>query len=349
MRTPKLLNRGVAVLGALACAAALAAADSGQRPPVGGVIVSASEAPVSGVAQDVELAAVGVRTATSTYSGYTYLQPSLIGQTPAGFRIYVDPAARHHWAMGSAASAAAYDLHALGDNVHYRGYGLPRSTEGVVRLREGSKGCGTDGRTIGVTWAYWKTLDSGKRYVYRSDVYLCPKLFSMATWATKVTVRHELGHAMGLGHTNYRYLGTYQVMNAVVRSSVIHYRAGDRHGIERLVANTRVIKTQIPPIGKLESSTWVAGRIQFTGWALLQFYRSTAVTITLTDNGTVIYRGGTPILRPDVNLAQDPGLRTHGYLFSVPWPGGSHTYCVRAASATYAVASAQLGCVTWHG
>lgn len=348
MRTMKLLTRGVAALGVLACAAGLAAADTGHRIPVGGVIVSATAAPVTGVAQDVEASGAGVRTLASTSTGFAFLQPTLVGQTPAGFGVWVNPAARHHWAIASAAAAAVSDLRALGDNVRWRGYGLPRSTEGVVRVLEGSKGCGTDGRTIGVTWAYWKTLDSGKRYVYRSDVYLCPRLFSMATWATKVTVRHELGHAMGLGHTNYRYLGSYQVMNAVVRSSVIHYRAGDRRGIEALIANTRVIKTQIPPIGKLDSSTWDNGRIDFTGWALLQFYRSSAVTITLTDNGSVIYRGGTPVLRPDVNLAHDVGLRTHGFQFSVPWPGGSHTYCVRATSADHPVASAQLGCVTWH-
>ncbi len=349
MRTGKLLNRGVAVLGALACAAGLAAADTGHRIPTAGVIVQATPAPVTGVAQDVETLGATVDSRASTYRGFTFLQPTLVGQTPAGFRVWVDRRARHRWAIGSAVSAAVHDLRGLGDNVRYRGYGLPRSTEGVVRVREGSKGCGTDGRTIGVTWAYWKTLDTGKRYVYRADVYLCPKLFRMATWATKVTVRHELGHAMGLGHTNYRYLGSYQVMNAVVRSSVIHYRAGDRRGIRTLIANTRVIKTQIPPIGKLDSSTWLAGRIQFTGWALLQYYRSSAVTITLTDNGTEIYRGGTPILRADVNLAHDIGLRTHGFLFSVPWPGGSHTYCVRATSVDHPAASAQLGCVTWRG
>lgn len=347
--------RGLAVLAALACVAGLVAAGTDRSTPAaltaptGGVVVQAPKAPVTGLAQDADAPGAVVPAAATTSRGYTFLQSTLVGQTPSGFGVWVDPAARHRWAIASVAAAAVANLRSYGTNIRWRGYGLPRSTEGVVRIREGSKGCGGDGGdTIGVTWAYWKTLNSGKRYVYRADIYLCPRLFRMPTWATKATVRHELGHAMGLGHTNVRYDGSYQIMNAVVRSSVVRYRAGDRRGFRTLAANTRVIKTEIPPIGKLDSSTWQNGQIQFTGWALLHYYRSSAVTITLTDNGKVIYQGGTPVLRSDVNAAHDAGSRTHGFQFSTPWPGGTHTYCVSARSVAHPVASARLGCVTWR-
>lgn len=349
MSAASLLRRyGVAAL-VLACAGVAAGGAAHAPAPLGGVIVRATAASPSGTVQDAEDGAIALHLTTSAAAGYTFLQPRLTAETPTGFGVWVDPHAAHRWAIAQSASAAASDLRSYGIVVRWRGYGSPAAGDGVVRVREGSKGCGTDGSTVGVTWGYWKTLASGARYIYRSDVYLCPKLFRMGTWATRATVRHELGHAMGLGHTNYRYLGSYQVMNAVVRSGVTSYRSGDRRGFQTLAANTRGIKLQIPPLGSLDDSSWQPDNtIRFTGWALLQYYHSTPVVITLTDNGQVIYTGGTPLLRTDVNRAHDAGLRTHGFQFSTPWAGGTHAYCVSARSATHPAATTKLGCVTWR-
>ena len=349
MSTATRVSTGLAVLALLTGAAGATTTDSAlHRSPIRVAITSAPAGPRSGVAQDAESTTSSGRTTSPTGRGYTYLQAAMTAETPAGFQVWVNARAAHHWAIASTAAAAVKELHALGINIRWRGYGYPQAAEGVVRINEGSKGCGGDGSTVGMTWTSWESLPSGTNYASGADIYLCPRLFRMGSWATQATVRHELGHAMGLGHTNYRYDGSYQVMNASVRPGVTRYRAGDRAGLRQLAANTRAIKSQIPPIGHLDASTFQSdGTIQFRGWAMLRFDKPGPVTVLLTDNGTVIYSGGTPIDRPDVNQREDPGTRPHGFQFATPWTGGNHQYCITAESSDYPAASADLGCVTW--
>jgi hypothetical protein len=292
-------------------------------------------------------AAAGKRHLASTSRGYAYLAPSIVAETPAGLRIWVSPRARHHWVMARYASRTATALRHLGLNVRYRGYGSPAGKEGIVRVREGRKGCGSNSSTVGMTWTYWDTLPSGAKYVTRADVYLCPRLFRLGTWASEATIGHELGHAMGLSHVPYLYRGSYQLMNPIVRPGVLTYRSGDKRGLRRLARGSSSIKAAIPPVGKL-ASAYDDGRIDFTGWALLKYQRTAAVTIRLTDNGKVVKTSGTPVLRSDVNRSYDPGSRRHGYALSVPWTGGTHKFCIRASEAAHPSVAAQLGCVTWR-
>jgi hypothetical protein len=138
-------------------------------------------------------------------------------------------------------------------------------------------------------------------------------------------------------------------MNPIVRSNVLAYRPGDKRGLARLARQTATIKTAIPPVGALEDSKFDRDNtIHFSGWALLKYLPSDPVTVELIDNGRVLSKAGTTVLRPDVNRAQDPGKRMHGYSLSIPWKGGSHHFCLRALSARHPGASAQLGCVTWR-
>jgi len=288
--------------------------------------------------------------ASTSSRGYSYLASSIIGETPVGFRVWVDPRAPHHWIMGRYASATATALHKLGIRIRYRGYGAPAAKEGVVRVREGQKGCGSTSSTVGMTWTYWSGLANGKSYVTHADVYLCPRLFGIGTWATRATVGHEIGHAMGLGHVSNRYQGSYQLMNPTVRPGVVTYRSGDRAGLVKLARATATIRADMPPIGKLDKSSFTDdGNIEFTGWALLKFAAADPVTIELTDNGADVLAIGTSVVRADVNAAHDPGSRAHGYDFTVPWPGGRHEYCVRASSTAHPSAQTELGCVTWNG
>ena len=346
----RLAKLGLAALGIAVAACSAAGPGHVRRAPRSGPVVSARSA-VSAVDVDgVELGAA--RTLSGTYSsrGYTYLASSIIGESPAGFGIWVSPRAKHHWIMGRYASSTATALSRLGIRIRYRGYGSPAVKEGVVRVLEGQKGCGSNSSTVGMTWTYWSGLPSGKSYVTHADVYLCPRLFRLGTWATQATIGHELGHGMGLGHVSNRYQGSYQLMNPTVRPSVLTYRAGDKAGLVKLARATATIRADIPPIGKLDDSSFTnEGNIEFTGWALLKFAAAYPVHIALTDNGQKVLTVGTPIVRSDVNATHDPGSRAHGYDFSVPWPGGHHQYCVQATSATHPAASAQLGCVTWNG
>jgi hypothetical protein len=360
MRTYRTLVAVAAVTGGLALAVAgsapgvVSAPDPGPaRVPVPRATpITAAGGPSTTVSVDaVQLSAKAAqRHLASTEHGYAYLASSLVAETPAGLGIWVSPRARHHWVIAKYASRTASALRSLGLGARYRGYGSPAVKEGVVRVLEGQKGCGSNSTTVGMTWTYWNTLPSGAKYVTHADVFLCPRLFRLGTWATQATVGHELGHAMGLGHVAYRYLGSYQLMNPMVRRNVLNYRRGDKRGLRKLARGTTSVKAAIPPLGKLNSSTFRPdGTIDFRGWALLKYFRSSAVTIQLTDNGHVVETAGTPILRSDVNRSYDPGHRKHGYDLSVPWTGGTHEYCVRARSAAHPSATAQLGCVTWRG
>jgi hypothetical protein len=309
-----------------------------DRAPVsGGVLVSSTQrVEVDAVRADAR-AVAGRRPAPRAARGYAYLASSIVAQTPGGFDAWVDPHAAHHWLIAKNTAASVKTLRSLGTRIRYRGYGSPAAAEGIVRVREGKKGCGDGGGTVGLTWTYWSALPSGKNYVTRADVYLCPSLFRMGTWAVRATVGHELGHAMGLGHVAYVYRGSYQLMNPVVRPGVANYRSGDRQGLRRLAGATRKIAAQVPPTGHLDGSNYQDdGSIQFKGWAVLRYAKTSPVTVVLLDNGKVIDSGGAST------------TSQHGFVLSVPWNGGRHTYCVDARSAAHPKASARLGCVTWH-
>lgn len=345
----RLAKLGLAALGIAVAACSAAGPGHVRRAPHSGPVVSHAVRTAVDV-DDVQWSASGRSSGTYSSRGYTYLASSIIGESPAGFGVWVNPRAKHHWVMGRYTSSTATALHKLGIRIRYRGYGTPAVKEGVVRVLEGKKGCGSNTSTVGVTWTYWNGLPSGKSYITHADVYLCPRLFRLGTWATQATIGHELGHAMGLGHVSNRYQGSYQLMNPTVRPSVLTYRTGDKAGLAKLARATATIRADIPPIGKLDDSSFTNdGNIEFTGWALLKFAAADPVRIALTDNGQTVLTVGTPIVRSDVNASHDPGSRAHGYDFTVPWPGGHHQYCVQATSATHPAASTQLGCVTWNG
>jgi hypothetical protein len=189
-----------------------------------------------------------------------------------------------------------------------------------------------------MTWPHWQALTSGALYMSQADVAACPTLFTRYHgWVTRAAVRHELGHALGLAHTNYRYRRAYQVMNAGLRNPAGTYQAGDRRGLRMLASRTRTLKTLIPPTGRLTGSSWQDdGSIAFTGWATLRFYRGSAVTVRLTDNGVAVTSTATQ------------GSTADRFRLDTPWEGGTHRYCVTAVSTVNQAAVADLGCVTWH-
>jgi hypothetical protein len=123
-------------------------------------------------------------------------------------------------------------------------------------------------------------------------------------------------------------------MNPTVRSAVLTYKAGDVHGLRILAAATAVVRTEVPPAGKLDSSSYSAGAIVFRGTAKLAYWPSEPVAVSLTDNGVTVRTGLTAATK---------------FGFSVPWNGGQHQFCVVARGSVHVLAKATLGCVTWRG
>jgi hypothetical protein len=280
--------------------------------------------------------------------GYVYMTQRLIGETPGGLNVWVESGSAHRSEIAKYAASSVRRLRKFGLDVQWKGFGSPKAAEGVVTLRESNAGCSGGPNVIGMTWPYWNTLPNGDLYTDRAEIALCPTLFTnYGTWVTRATIHHELGHAMGLGHTAYEYDGSYQVMNPVATKGVSSYRAGDANGLRRLARHAQQVRDEIAPIGRFDDSTVSGKDLTFTGWALLQYGKNVGVTIKVTDNGKVVRRSATTVLRQDVNSQYDHGDRTHGFSVSVPAQSGKHTYCVTAVSSVDSVAKSQLGCVTW--
>jgi hypothetical protein len=331
------------LLGAAAILFALGTVSApGTAHPHGGSIVpparTASASPI-GSADGVEaLGAPGAAARRhSGAPGYTLFTPRVIGDRPSGLYVRVDPRARNRGAIARVAARAVADQRRQGVNIHWHGYGAPRTASGWINITESNAGCRPGTRVVGITWPSFVRLPNGDLYVDRANIALCPTLFTRYSSAVQNgAIRHEMGHAVGLAHTNYVYRGRYQAMNAVIHPSTRGYQSGDASGLRRLAANAARVRSEVPPNGRLQHSTWRSnGTIALSGWASLHYFRGDAVTITVTDNGRVIRRA-----------------RTNGHTLrfsaTVPWRGGWHTYCVRANSSRSAVAVTNLGCTTWH-
>jgi hypothetical protein len=184
-------------------------------------------------------------TSASALPGYSLLASRLIGETPLGYRMYVQPTGPDARAIATAASTTAAQLRGLGLPVTFAGFGRPALREGIITVAEGAQGCVGSDRTLAETSATIRTLRSGDAYMLRADVAVCPRLYRQPySLAVRLgVIRHELGHAMGLAHTNYRVNGSYQLMNAYTHSGVTDYRSGDIAGLRRLAAGAARVRS----------------------------------------------------------------------------------------------------------
>ncbi|MEO8888591.1 MAG: hypothetical protein ABI429_04780, partial [Jatrophihabitantaceae bacterium] len=150
-----------------------------------------------------------------TNSGFTLERSDLIGETPAGLHVYVDPNTAQHGALAVAAKSISAELHRIGLPVVYAGYGNPANTDGRIEVTEGSYGCSTpsEGAADAVTVSYYGAAAGADVYMSHSRITVCPA-FARSAARTPLTsaLKHEFGHAMGLGHTAYVYDHHHQIM-----------------------------------------------------------------------------------------------------------------------------------------
>lgn len=202
------------------------------RPAAGGVTAGADRAPDRRGAAPVTSAA---------RRGY-HLETPVIGYLPAGFDVWVDHAAADHVSLATHAKQAVTALAKLGIRVRWRGYGRPALQPGRVVITEKLAACVSGTRVAATTYWSARTLPSGQAYLVQSRIVACPTVFAHQSGRVRqAIVFHEMGHAVGLAHTNYRYDGHRQIMNATCDGSVDTYQRGDIAGLRRLVANEAAI------------------------------------------------------------------------------------------------------------
>lgn len=290
---------------------------------------------------------VGARRALS--SGYVLGVPGLLGETPAGFRVWVNRRAPHRANIARNAKATVALWHKLGLKATYKGYGAPRLREGIITVTEGLSGC--TGGHAGITWHTSMPLPRRKAYMQSARVVICPRLYRYPRWQWSATVRHELGHAVGLGHFDGSYKGSTQVMRSVNHAPVATFKAGDINGLKYLAGNNTRVRNAIPPHGRLEMTSLAStDLIRLRGWAMLDWYRSKPTRIVVTDNGKQVASVDTTVYRADINKLYDPGTEhQHGFSIQVPYTLGSglHEFCVTAVSPVQTSTTKKLGCALW--
>jgi len=274
----------------------------------------------------------------------------IIGETPAPQVIYLNRHATKASTVSRMLAADAKELHRLGFNIRYAGYGTPKAAEGRIRVTSGGAGCVGDGGQSGaVTYPRWQYLPGGKAYMYDARVIMCPAFFTRyPSWELAALLKHELGHALGLDHENSKYDGKYQMMRWTVTPGITDYQAGDLNGLRWLARNASLVKSLVAPVGRFERASWSRQGNQWdlhvTGWAVLANYPTAQVKITVTRDGQVLATAPTRVLRRDVNKARKV-TGDHGFSLT---PGvlakGTHSYCVTATSPVNKAAKANFGC-----
>jgi hypothetical protein len=319
------------------CAVVIGAGLTAVTPEPPRVTVTPAPGSTTHGAPIVQRVGSGLSTALPTLGtttpGYSLATRGLLGLTPRGLHVWVHPKAGHRANLVRHAKATVAYWRNLGLHARYEGLGTPRLREGVVTLTEGSTGCKAGTARVGNTWQSWRSLPGGKAYIYGARIVICPRLYRYARWQWSATVRHELGHAAGLGHFDRYYRGSTQVMRWANKSPVASFKGGDRNGLRYFAGNKTLVRSLLPPRGKVSGGTYLNGTVTITGWAKLDWYPGKAVKIVVTKSGVVV--GTTLTNTRDRFVAKAPRL------------GGTEKYCVTAVSPVRAAARRSLGCVTF--
>lgn len=181
--------------------------------------------------------------AAVAHPGYSFVVPRLVGEAPGGFRVYVSPSGSDARSVAARTQAAVALLRSYGLPVTYAGYGNPHNRKGIIAIGESARGCHGSGATLANTHWWYRRLPGGGYYMYRSEIPICPPQYARAGDAERnAIIRHEMGHAMGLGHTNYLYASSYQSMNAYAQEGVSSYQTGEATGLQRLAVGTDIVR-----------------------------------------------------------------------------------------------------------
>ena len=180
----------------------------------------------------------------TTPGGYVLSSSRIVGEAPGGFKVYLSPYAPHRGSISPLITATTRDLRSFGLPVTYNGYGHPAHVRGIITVSEGASGCSGGSSVLANTYWYYGSLRGGGLYMYRADIVICPSRFgNLPTWQKAAIVRHEFGHAMGLGHMNTTYRGFVQIMSSYTHTGVSMYRPGDADGLRRLAAGAARVRS----------------------------------------------------------------------------------------------------------
>lgn len=239
-------------------------------------------------------------TSAKSGPGYSLESAFLLGDAPAGMKVYVNKATAHHATLYALVKKAANSIRKTGLSVTFVGYYTKASAAtGVIDVTESAAGCaaGPDHSLGGITTpalfftssrAITTTAGPGYRYVDHSLVRICPRSLSSGKLGQAV-VGHELGHAVGLGHTQYKVDGAYQLMNPVATAGRVNYGSGDIAGFKRLAAGTLQVKATSSPIS--------GGKVMFSSTTpvINNVPQLASATVTVRGAAKMVWYPGTSV------------------------------------------------------
>jgi hypothetical protein len=173
--------------------------------------------------------------------GYTLYAPNMKG-SPFAERIWLDPTSYHANLLMPFLPQVVNELRSWGFDLTYIGYahgGAPSYAGGITV----SSAVCLSGDS-GYTNIDARTYPNGDSYIEHADVKICTTSyageFGVQNELIKV-LRHEIGHAMGMGHYEPIYNGARQLMNPDVSTAApneIDYQTGDRNGLGYLATQS---------------------------------------------------------------------------------------------------------------
>jgi hypothetical protein len=275
--------------------------------------------------------------------GYTLINPMTTGIDPLGVNVRVVASSGARTTLARDVPTVVSDMRRAGLDVRWVGY-QANATTGISIMLAGGSAC-PSGR-LGTTYPRFAFAYNGRLVQTGGLVQICPAALG-TPWLLMETLRHEMGHAVGLAHTNSRLGGRLQTMTPMASSAIVAYGPGDWNGLREIARRTAAAKLMWPAVGRIDATKRLGSstQIAISGWAVSPVRPTARQTIWISVNGTYRYVGVTAVGRPDVNHTYDRTTATpHGYSATINGVRGFNRVCVIAR--TTISAAKTLGCFT---
>lgn len=184
-------------------------------------------------------------------------------------------------------------------------------------------------------------IDQGT--ITSGQIWINPRAFDRPPSELSNTVRHELGHTLGLGHYEYLHEDRVQTMHPT-RFDAATYESGDRDGLRFVAGKPPIDPAAEPPpaptdpVGAIEAALAGPFGITVRGWAV-DPETASPVTVVVTVDGVP-----TVVVADEERISVDGRRRPAGYETARPAGAGIHEVCATVRNVGRG-SDTPLGCI----